>query len=693
MSLLLLTAPLGGHAQDRNDSTDVFFRHLELNEVIVTGLTSQTKFRDSATPMSLVPARELRQTASTNIVDAISNQPGVSQITTGSGISKPVIRGLGYNRVVVVADGVRQEGQQWGDEHGVEIDANDVGSVEILKGPASLMYGSDAIAGVLVMRQQPLLMEGERRLQLTGEHQSNNGLFGGSVNFEGRQRHTVWNIRFSDKAAHAYKNRFDRWVAGSQYAERAFSAMLGTERRWGFSRLKLSHYIQTPSIVEGERDEVTGLLVSNTNRLTTYGHTLPFQRVAHTKAVSDNMLRLKHGELKALVAYQLNNRREYEERQDVYDLRMMLHTLTFDVRYLSDDMAGWKATLGTSGMYQHSLNKGEERLVPDNHLFEAGAFGMLSREVGQWVFSGGLRFDRRHLHASAYEEDGAWRFTDFTRHFSGLTGSLGAVWHLGSHWNMRMNLSRGYRAPNISELGANGVHEGTQRYERGNHDLKPEYSLQLDYGLDFSSQYLSAQLMLFANRMDHYIYAERSLEQTSEGLPVYDFRQTKAQLLGLEALFDYHPVHRLHLYSAFSYVHAVARGVADDARHLPLTPAPRWYSEVKWELTHHGRTLNNAWMACTVDCNLRQNCIYAVNQTETPTPSYTLLHLSAGTDVLLNKRKVAELTLAVSNLTNRAYQHHLSRLKYTDWNNATQRQGVFNMGRNIVLKILVPVQL
>ena len=128
-----------------NDTTDVFYRHLKLNEVTVTGVTGMTKLKYSTAPINIVSAKELRSTASTNIIDAIARQPGVSQLTTGSGISKPIIRGLGYNRVVVMSEGIRQEGQQWGDEHGVEVDGGSVGSIEILKGPASLMYGSATV--------------------------------------------------------------------------------------------------------------------------------------------------------------------------------------------------------------------------------------------------------------------------------------------------------------------------------------------------------------------------------------------------------------------------------------------------------------------------------------------------------------------------------------------------------------------
>ena len=150
---------------------------------MVTGVTGNTKLKYATAPVSIVTPQELRATASTNIIDAISHEPGVSQLTTGGSISKPIIRGLGYNRVVVISDGVRQEGQQWGDEHGVEVDGNSVGTVEILKGPASLMYGSDAMAGVVILHAPAMLAEGEMRANVGSEYQTNNGLFNYNLSF------------------------------------------------------------------------------------------------------------------------------------------------------------------------------------------------------------------------------------------------------------------------------------------------------------------------------------------------------------------------------------------------------------------------------------------------------------------------------------------------------------------------------
>ena len=661
------------------DSTDVFYRHLKLNEVTVTGVTGDTKLKNSTAPISIISGKELRQTTSTNIIDAIAHQPGVAQITTGSGISKPIIRGLGYNRIIVMSEGVRQEGQQWGDEHGIEIDAQNVNSVEILKGPASLMYGSDAMAGVLILHGSPIQPEGEMKATVSTEYQTNNRLFDYSLNFAGNQKGFVWDVRFSDKYAHAYKNKYDGYVPGSQFTERAGRLMLGLNKRWGYSHLTWTTFHQTPSIVEGERDEVTGELECSTDNVKTYSKALPFQQIKHYKAVWDNSLNLKRGWLKAIIGYQQNRRQEFEDNADEYELYFKLHTITYDLRYLSQEFNGWKMAGGVNGMWQQSQNLGEESLIPEYKLFDIGAYATVSKSLDNLTLNGGLRFDNRHL--------------DFhSRNFNGITGSIGAVWNANEHLNLRLNMARGFRAPNMSELGSDGVHEGTLRYEIGNPDLKPEYSWQADLGLDFTSQYVSAQVALFANRIENYIFAQRIDKVIEEDYRTYEYTQGDARLLGFEAGVDFHPIHSLHFENTFSLVDAQQLHASEDAKYLPMTPAPRWTSELKYELSHHGhKTLNNAYVAIGLEHNLAQNHYYKVDDTETRTPAYTLLSLSVGTDLNIHKKKIAELYVTAENLLNTAYQNHLSRLKYCDVNNATGRQGVFNMGRNIVFKVVVPI--
>ena len=707
-------------AQDNNhqhseDSTDIFFRHLQLNELTVTGVTGDTKLKHATAPVSIVSPQVLRATASTNIIDAIAHQPGVSQLTTGGSISKPIIRGLGYNRVVVMSEGVRQEGQQWGDEHGVEVDGSSVGSVEILKGPASLMYGSDAMAGVVILHSQPTLSEGEMAANVSSEYQTNNGLFAYHLSLAGNQKGFVWDARYADKRAHAYKNKYDGYVPGSQFVERAGRLMLGLNKAWGHSRLTWTSYHLTPGIIEGERDEETGELTHEDGFSGHgYGETLPFQQVKHYKAVWDNSLNLSSGYLKAVVGYQQNRRQEFEESFDDYELFFKLHTLTYDLRYVTSEFSGWKLSTGIGGMYQNSGNKGEEYLIPDYRLFDFGVYATATKTLDdRWTLNGGVRYDHRRLHGDELMEDDELRFTDFSRHFNGVTGSVGAVCNINEYFNLRMNVARGFRTPNMSELASNGVHEGSIRYELGNQQLRAEYSLQADLGLDFTSRYVSAQLALFANRIDNYIFTHRQAEEIEEGYLTYAYTQGDARLLGFEAGVDIHPVHSVHFSNTFSYVDAQLMHQPADSKYLPFTPAPHWSSELKWELAHHshstvsthavheyrhthpshGFSFNNVFVSGGLDCYLKQTHIYKADDTETETPGYVLLSLSTGADIQVKGKKVAELYVSADNLLNKAYQNHLSRLKYADENVVTGRSGVFNMGRNITFKVVVPIKM
>lgn len=650
----------------------------QISEVVVTGLTGSSLMKDLPTPISVVGNEKLRASASTNIIDALSTQPGISQITTGGGISKPVIRGLGFNRVVVVNDGVRQEGNQWGGEHGIEIDPQSISSVEILKGPASLMYGSDAMAGVLIFHDETLPMAGKVLADISSEYQTNNGLLDYSVNLKGNNNGLVWSGRWSDKMAHAYKNRSDQYVIGSQFRERAAQGLIGLNRQWGYSHLTLSYYHLTPGIIEGER----GYSHS-------YGKSLPFQQVAHYKAVSNNTFFIGNGTIDATLGYQQNRRQEFEESMDETGLDFMLHTVNYDVKYKLPVSESLKLAFGVGGMWQRSLNKGNEYLIPAYQLFDAGAFGTMTYNTGRFTLSGGLRFDNRHLHSFALED----RFCKFSRNFSGLTGSIGAVYSVSDRTNLRLNIARGFRAPNLSELASNGVHEGTVEYELGNNGLDPEYSWQGDIGLDYTSSMVSVQLSLFVNFIDNYIFSQKLDGVKTDGYDTYQYIQGDARLIGGEANIDFHPIDRLHFENTFSYVNSVQLHQPEESKYLPYTPAPRWTSDLRYDIIRDGGTFNNLYAALQMECDLRQDHFHAVNGTETATPSYTLFNATAGTDIRFHRRKVASLFLTCNNIFDRTYQSHLSRLKYLDINPANGRRGIFNMGRNITVKLIVPVSL
>ena len=636
-----------------------------LDAVVVTGLTGAMSADRTPSPVSVVGQRELQLTPSTNIIDAVAHQPGMAQITTGGGISKPVIRGLGFNRIVVVSGGIRQEGQQWGDEHGIEVDGHDVHSVEILKGPASLMFGSDAIAGVLVLHEQPVMPQGTIKANVSAEYQTNNRLADYTLNFAGNRSGLAWNCRWSQKAAGEYKNSADGRVPGSQFSEQALSAMVGVNRNWGYSHLKMSGYHLKPGLVEGERDDDDNLCQSEA-----------YQQIHHYKIVSDNSLIINGGSLKAIVGYQQNRRQEYEE-EDELGLDFRLHTVNYDIHYLSFADSLWRIAAGVSGMWQYSENLGNEYLIPSYKLFDAGLFVSATRTLGAVTVSGGLRADNRHLHSFSLIDDGEERFADFSRNFRALTGSLGAIYNISKQLNVRLNLSRGFRAPNLSELGSNGEHEGTFRYELGNTNLAAEHSSQADLGVAFASEKLSVQLSAFANRIDNYIYLER-LQADSN---IYQYQSGDAWLTGGEALVDIHIVEQLHFENTFSYVRARQLHQPDESQWLPFTPAPRLTSVLRYDIVRDGRRLNNTFAQFGVEHFWRQDNAHTAYGTETPTPAYTLLNCSIGTDIKLRGCQMTVL-LTGSNLTDKAYQSHLSRLKYADG------PGICNMGRNFGLKVI-----
>lgn len=687
----------------------------EISEVVVTGQSGGIENSRTPSPIAIVPHTQMLQNTSTNIIDALTKVPGVAQITTGSGISKPVIRGMGYNRVVVVNDGIRQEGQQWGDEHGIEIDENTVNRVEILKGPASLAYGSDAMAGVINMISAPTQPEGSVKGNISSNYQTNNGLVNNSANLSGNKNGLSWDVRYSNKMAHAYQNKYDGYVYNSGFREQAANTTLGINRSWGFSHLHLSMYALKPGIVEGERDSLSGKFIKANTGIAgnsdfhSYQPEAPFQKINHYKAVWDNRFFIGQSKLEATIGFQQNRRKEFESPAE-YGLFFLLNTLNYDFKYVLPEKNNWKLTAGINGMGQQSENRGTEFLVPEYTLFDFGVYAIASKRIGKLDLSGGLRYDSRSedgkaLYLNENEEvtessdpNATERFSAFSRTFSGISGSIGATWQISESVYSKLNVSRGFRAPNIAELGSNGVHEGTQRYEIGNPGLKPETSLQLDYALGLNTTHVSAELNVFTNAVNHYIFSNKlsSMQEPDplfDNLPAFRFTEGNARFYGGEFQIDFHPhpLDWLHLENSFSYVNGTLKNQPAESRYLPFIPAPVWISDVKAEFDKVNRFLANSYISFGIEKTWKQNYFYAAYGTETATPSYTLLNMGIGTDFVSGNKTRFSVYISANNLTDVAYQSHLSRLKYVGYNHATGRAGIFNMGRNISFKLIIPI--
>ncbi|MCW5918137.1 MAG: TonB-dependent receptor plug domain-containing protein, partial [Ferruginibacter sp.] len=228
---------------------------VENNVVVVTGVTRATQLKRVPFQVESLKKQDLFESATSNIIEGLTRKPGVSSLSSGPSISKPVIRGLGYNRVLVINDGVRQEGQQWGDEHGIEIDESSVKKIEILKGPASLIYGSDAMAGVINIISNLPVPENSIQANVGSNYQTNNRLRSLNGNLAGNINGFNWNLYGDLIAASDYKNRFDGPVFNSKFNEHNYGGFAGINKSWGYSHLMFSNFNMKTGLIEGLRDD------------------------------------------------------------------------------------------------------------------------------------------------------------------------------------------------------------------------------------------------------------------------------------------------------------------------------------------------------------------------------------------------------------------------------------------------------
>ena len=682
----------------------------EQQGITITGVAQATNIRNTPVPVTIMRKQDMLQTTATNIVDMLSRQPGVSQISTGPAVSKPVIRGLGFNRIVVINDGVRQEGQQWGEEHGIEIDELSVTRAEVLKGPASLIYGSDALGGVINFITNTPVPQGVVRANVYTNYQSNNQLAAINANVAGNNHGFNWNAYGTSRSAKDYQNRFDGKVLNSRFKETNFGGYIGLNKSWGYSHVIFSAFNQKLGLIEGTRDSASGAFlqfaetplqkIATPQDYDSRTPVTPYQNIQHYKLVSDNSFNVGKSRLKMNVAYQNNLRKEFgdPENPTTPGLFFDLKTVSYNLQYALPSKAEWQTTFGVSGMQQTNANKGEETLIPAYDLFDVGGFVFTQKYFSKTTVSGGIRYDHRSLNSKALLDASDVKFQAFTRNFGNISASGGISYNPVPSVTLKANVAKGFRAPSIPELASNGAHEGTVRYEYG------EQSFQVDAGANLDFTHVSFSVTAFYNRLTDYIFyrrlqtaggADSLVTQNGEVFQAFRFGQSNASLAGLEFQFDWHPhpLDWLHFENTFSYVRGKLDNALDGSANMPQIPHTRLISELRGDFLKQGKQIRNLYVIVGANTAFAQNKPFAGYNTETATAGYTLFNTGIGTDLVSAKGKtLASLHVAVNNLTDQAYQDHLSRLKYTDINNVTGRQGVFNMGRNFSVKLNVPLQ-
>jgi iron complex outermembrane recepter protein len=725
---------------------------IEEAEVVVTGVSRATELKRDPVPMVAVGKTYIDQhSASGNVIDEIANLPGISAVTTGPNISKPFIHGLGYNRVVTAVDGIRQEGQQWGDEHGIEVDQNAVDRVEIIKGPASLTFGSDAIGGVVNLISAPPVAEGKILGSIQEIYGTNNGLFNESFKLQGNNNGLIWGTVISDKVAKDYQNQHDGRVYATNFDEKDARVMVGLNKSWGYSYLNASAFDDLQAIPDGSRDPVTRQFTkqitdSDTFRpvvpeseLNSYALPVLHQHVQLYRIYDISNFIIGGNNLMVNLGYQYSHRREFTHPQDadVPGLNLELTTWTYDFKYDFNIAKGYETTVGVNGQYQNnSLGYSTDFPIPAYHQFDIGPFFVIKKSFGKLDLSGGARYDTRSFTGKAAYIDTAkqyfptlytgsnptstanvtQQFSALSKTFSGVSGSLGAAYNFSDQFLVKGNVARGFRAPSIAELSANGPDPGSQIYHVGNSSFKPEFSVQEDLGAFLTLPNVSASVEVFDNHIQNYIFQEQILDANGQAERVdadgqsdqqngqyskFTYVQSKARIDGGEFSLDIHPVSWLHFENSATLTYGTNLGtgakVPDSLKYLPFIPPLHTHSELRGTFAKGlGNSFKNLYAFVGFDHYSAQNRFFSAYSTETYTAGYNLLSAGIGGNIVNDKgAKVLEVFIEGTNLGNVNYQSNMSRLKYFD--NPTVpagvQPGIFNMGRNISFKVVVPFDL
>lgn len=617
----------------------------------------------------------LKTSGAVNLSEGITNIPGVGSITTGLSIGKPVIRGLSSNRVLVYTQGVRLENQQYGGEHGLGLSDSGIESVEVIKGPASLLYGSDALGGVLYLNPEKFANSNSSHADFNGNYFS--GTQGYNTNVGYKSSDDAFKFLFRGSLAEHSDYNTDKYRAtNTRFREQDFKAGMGyqknnlkTEFRYNVNNSKLG----IPDGI-GEQSTLRTPL-------------MPYQNITNHIFSSKSTVFLNNSRLDISLGYIYNDRKEFEnhhdhdhsaddhdEEEEGHDhdhdhdhehdyegeileaaLHMKLKTANYDVRYNLPNMGKFETIIAVQGMNQVNGNYGEEQLIPDATTNDIGILATSHIHFETVDVQLGARFDNRNIKV----------VSGSTKEFNSFNGALGAKTNLSDFITARVNLATGFRAPNLSELYSNGSHGGAHRYEIGNPDLKSEQNIQTDIALEFKSRHVEFFVNGFYNNINNYIYLSPDGTTTNDD-PVFIYLQNDAKLYGGEVGLHIHPhpIHWLHIESSFENV----TGKQTDNSYLPLIPANTLTNILRVEFEKPW--IKKGYSFVKMITTFKQN---HVSGFEIGSPGYSLLSAGIGGSFKLFNNE-ATVTVSGTNLTNKTYINHLSRLK---------ADNIYNMGRNI----------
>ena len=661
----------------KNQETELIIQlehsHIHLDEVIIS--TSDSKLqRYSAFPVESRKISDLNKIEQTNLIDAMSNIPGVYNFSTGNGIAKPVIRGLSGMRVLTSQNGLRLENQQWGADHGFAVLNLGIDRVEIIKGPSSLIYGADALGGVIYLADEPYANLNKQEIKASTKFETNSMATVNKISFKkskdklrfavyggyfSRANYTIGNSNFfniSDK----------QFVTNSKNSGGSFKTAIGYNKKNWITNFRYQLlYFQNglPGHTHDPNPDVSSFLSNNRSR----NYTIPAQKIFNHLAQWENKFYFKNDEVIAQLGFTSNELKEYGEKVSVAGIDMTLQNFSHNIRWKHHFNKHFEIVSGTQGMLQSNTNdeNAEEILVPNSNFNDFGAYSLLKGTFNLWNIQAGARYDQRSITTKKV-------IGGFDKTFSGVNYSVG-ISRSSKKLTTRVNASTGFRPPHISELLADGVHHATMQYLVGDQNFKSERANQLDLYLGTHFDHLEIVINPFINQINNYIYKIQRFNDNEQpevddysGLFIFDMKQTDAVFSGGDIAIHYHPhiAHWLHLESNLSLL------ANQDS--LPFIPQNRINNTIKIDFKNENKLNLNSLSAQYIHFFDQNN----VAPYETSSSAYQLINLGC-TGSISVKQKI-DYSFGVNNLLNVKYIDHLSRLKTYE---------IPNPGRNIYIKL------
>ena len=669
---------------------------LELEEVVKVAEGPHAALNRATLSVSRLEPKDVEQLRGQTLAETLDHLPGVTTLTTGPSIAKPVIRGLHSQRVLVLNAGVPQEGQQWGGEHAPEIDPFAPVRIEVVRGAAGVEYGVGAIGGVIRLEPRELPTSPVLRGSVSMNGFSNNRQGSGSMLLESGLRALPgfgWRVQGSFRKAGASRTP-DYVIGNSGFEELNGSVAVGYHNdRYGLDAY-YSHFGTELGLFRGAHignfDDLQRAIERgepNVQYDFSYSIDPPKQTVRHDLLTLRGHYVLGSGDrLEMQYGLQRNRRQEFDAHRrfgdplddPAFDLTLTTHTL--DVKLKTKPRGSLFGVVGVSGMNQGNVNVESGYLIPNFRALTGGAYARATWVRGAWTVEAGTRFDYRWLKAFPREsrQEG---FVRRTHSYASLSGVVGAIWQFAESWSMAANFGTAWRPPGVNELYNFGVHHGTAQFEVGNADIGGERSYNLDVTLRHVTDRARLEVSVFNNMMDGYIhlFPEPEPRVTIRGtFPSFRYVQTDALLRGFDGLVEYRVLDFLRLGVQASVVRGDDRA-ADES--LIFMPADRLTLSTAFSLPDMG-VLRASQVELEGRFVSRQTRFPEGVDYADPPDGYTLFSAGYRTELMWGTTPI-QLSFSIENLFNTAYRDYLSRFRYF----------IDDPGRNVVLRLQIPLGL